>query len=124
MGWWKIRSVESGGIDWEHKGPGRLVNAIPGETPENYYNGDGPADAFGLALRSIEEYASEHNLRLTRRMLSDAYFKEQGVLVIVKLFQLAKTNIEEQYKNTWGRSPYPEELEAVFNFCTSVDYES
>lgn len=68
MGWWKIRSVDSGGIDWDWKKGNRLVNAIPGsDSPDFYYNGDGPADILGLAVRRIEvEFAEELKLKPTR----------------------------------------------------------
>ena len=60
MGWWKIKDVESGQVDFKHKAPGvstELVNAIPGqETDEDaLYNGDGPADAMADALDKISE---------------------------------------------------------------------
>ncbi len=80
MGWWRIRNVESGGIDWDHKCPtnDQLANAIPGEEKEDeLYNGDHPADLMGAALEEINE----------------------------------------AYKEAWGRSAKKEELTAVFNFC-------
>lgn len=123
MGWWKIRDVESGGIDWDHKGPGQLVNAIPGETPENYYNGDRPADYLGGALKDIEEFAEKNKIKLTRKILERAFFKGQGVAYIIRRFQNCTETIINEYKRVWKRPPYPEELKAVFNFCVNPDYE-
>jgi len=65
MGWWKIDSVESGGISHElpsgHPRDGKTVrNAIPGrDTPEDLYNGDGPADILGAALKRIDTVYQE-----------------------------------------------------------------
>ncbi len=56
MGWWKIKNIETGQVDFEHKCPTseELVNAVPGEESEDaLYNGDGPADLMGSALRLI-----------------------------------------------------------------------
>ena len=56
MGWWKIRNVESGQIDFGHKCPTnpQLTNAMPGqEVTDSMYNGDGPADLMGPVLRKI-----------------------------------------------------------------------
>jgi hypothetical protein len=58
MGWWQINSVECGGINWGHKAPtnSKMVNAVPGhETKDEMYNGDGPADIMGAALKKIDE---------------------------------------------------------------------
>ena len=57
MGWWRIKSVKSGGVDGTHKcwtNP-KLVNAVPGsETEDDLYNGDRPADLMGPVLRKID----------------------------------------------------------------------
>ena len=45
MGWWKIDSDEHG----------QIVNAVPGrDSADAMYNGDGPADLMGSALRKID----------------------------------------------------------------------
>jgi len=57
MGWWKIKDVESGQVDFDHKCPTNpvLTNSIPGsETEDAMYNGDGPADLMGSVLRKID----------------------------------------------------------------------
>ena len=58
MGWWKIKDVETGMVDFGHKCPTnpQLANAVPGhETNGNLYNGDGPADLMGATLRKISK---------------------------------------------------------------------
>ena len=58
MGWWKIKDVESGQIDFNAKtaAPGTLVNAIPGKDDiAQLYNGDEPADIMGGTLREISK---------------------------------------------------------------------
>jgi len=56
MGWWRIKDVESGQIDFGHKCPTnpQLTNAVPKhETKDCLYNGDEPADLMGSVLRKI-----------------------------------------------------------------------
>jgi hypothetical protein len=55
-GWWQIKDVETGQIDWNQPDKaGQLINAIPGEdSTEELYNGDGPADVMGDALKKID----------------------------------------------------------------------
>lgn len=53
MGWWKIKSVERGQIDWDASKNG-MANQVPGrDDPNALYNGDGPADEMGEALARI-----------------------------------------------------------------------
>jgi hypothetical protein len=65
MGWWKIRDIETGQIDFQAKtfAPGTLVNAIPGkEDIDQLFNGDEPADIMGDTLREISKvYEKEWN---------------------------------------------------------------
>ena len=55
MGWWKIKDIETGMIDFNHKCPTnpQLTNAVPGHEEDALYNGDGPADLMGPVLRQI-----------------------------------------------------------------------
>jgi hypothetical protein len=58
MGWWKIKDIESGAIDFEHRAKSmkgsHLSNAIPSEDdPNTLYNGDKPADIMGAAIEKI-----------------------------------------------------------------------
>jgi len=58
MGWWKIKDVETGRIDFDNKCPlkSQLVNAIPKHNDDfNLYNGDGPADLMDDALYKISK---------------------------------------------------------------------
>lgn len=87
MGWWRIRDIETGAIDWDHKCPtnNELVNAIPGEETEDaLYNGDQPADLMDPVLDEINE----------------------------------------EYKEAWGRPVKREELTAVFNFCSGSLFDA
>ena len=61
MGWWKIGDVATGRIseDWPSGHPQTddvPINAIPGrDAPDDLYNGDGPADIMGVAVREIDK---------------------------------------------------------------------
>jgi len=60
MGWWKIKDVKTGQIDFGHKCSVNLhlVNAVPGRedaVEDTLYNGDGPADLMGPVLRKINK---------------------------------------------------------------------
>jgi len=59
-GWWKIKDVESGQIDWNQPDKKGLINAIPGQDEsKKLYNGDGPADVMGGAFKEIEKQYKE-----------------------------------------------------------------
>lgn len=75
MGWWKIKDIETGMVDFDHKCPtnDQFVNAVPGHEPdeigdpEDLYNGDGPADLMGPILRKIsKQYEDAWAVRLKR----------------------------------------------------------
>jgi len=58
MGWWKIKDIKTGQVDFDHKCPTnrQFVNAVPGKEPEGIlFNGDGPADLMGAILRKISK---------------------------------------------------------------------
>ena len=61
MGWWKIDSVETGAISCKlpsgHPGDDKtLLNAVPGrDAPGDLYNGDGPADVMGAAVKAVDD---------------------------------------------------------------------
>jgi len=58
MGWWKVKDIESGQIDFDHICPTNptLTNVVPGKEKEDaIYNGDGPADLMGPVLRKISD---------------------------------------------------------------------
>ena len=61
MGWWKSTGPETGQISCSLPSghPGRHseapVNAVPGrDAPDDDYNGDGPSDIMGKALKDID----------------------------------------------------------------------
>jgi len=68
MGWWKIKDIETGMVDFDHKCPTnpQLTNAVPGHeevdeigNPKDLFNGDGPADLMGPILRKISKQYDE-----------------------------------------------------------------
>ena len=62
MGWWKIKDVKTGQVDFDHKCPTneKFANAVPGKEAEDaLYNGDGPADLMGPILRKISKQYEE-----------------------------------------------------------------
>jgi hypothetical protein len=118
MGWWKVSSVENGGIDWGHNRGSGLGNATKGDHTENYYNGDGPADVMGFAMDAVESLG----IPLTRQILEDAFFKQTGDGQIVRIFDAARQKIIHEYQGMWQRPPYEEELRAVFNFVVNYGY--
>jgi len=88
VGWWRMRDVETGQIDFAHRGPagGPLANVVPGVDDGSVhgeggscalYGGDGPADAMDKTLRWID-----------------------GL-----------------YRAAWGRPVQADELRGMFNFC-------
>lgn len=143
MGWWKIKNVESGGIDWDHKSEGLvLVNATPDYThTEQYVNGDGPADIMHLAIELIEEMLYDQEQVLitnddVQQVLRPIFFEGTGyqnsqpiqleweqykenvqhLTDIQEIVALCWNMIRQEYRENWNRDPYPEELQAVFNF--------
>jgi len=60
-GWWQIKDVETGQINWDQpEKAGQLINAIPGsDEMEMLYNGDGPADVMGDAIKKIDGFYKE-----------------------------------------------------------------
>lgn len=58
MGWWRIKDIESGQVDFDHECPTneKLANAVPGkDDADGLYNGDGPADTMSDTLRGISK---------------------------------------------------------------------
>lgn len=54
MGWWRIKDVESGAVDFDAKTAAKTANAVPGaDDPVHAYGGDGPADVMEAALDKI-----------------------------------------------------------------------
>jgi hypothetical protein len=155
MGWWRVRDVETGQIDWtvptqpicDDTGQiGQLVNAIPGESHiECHFNGDVPADLITFGLNRVELLLAIDGQDVNKKILEPLFFDGPGykgaeyipqdiswesfkkalqqnddVQTIVGLTWLM---IRAEYKEAWKREPYPEELRAVFNFCTNGRYK-
>jgi len=75
MGWWKIDSVENGGIDWRWDSGSNNVSAVPGKHPvELEYGGDGPADVMSKAVDKIwEQYKKAWGRSPTRNELQACF---------------------------------------------------
>ena len=80
MGWWKINSVEKGGIACDTK------------EGQELYNGDGPADLMGEALDKIAHeyqisfgrYPKREELLACFNFCSNPFVKEDGSYVPFK----------------------------------------
>jgi len=127
MGWWKINSENRGQIDFDtdlNNGP--LRNALPGSTPELYYNGDRPADTVGDACSRIEEILADSDIKLDAPQLRELLLEQDadeviafpdGVRIeVARILQEARCNVVDEYQKAWGRPPYDEEWNAVVNF--------
>lgn len=120
MAWWKIEG-KSGQIDWDAK-PG-LINAIPGQdTPENYYNGDRPADIMGNFLAIILRKFHYLTLEEIKAFILHETVPERCKRLVDDLNSIridSWNRITREYQECWNRPPYEEEKEAIVNFCTS-----
>lgn len=133
MGWWKINSPGSGGIDRAHATGSRLLNAVPGRhTPENHYNGDRPADAMGNAVDRVLTVMSvaqpgpgskDALVGVSREELLDlflaqkvpAWFSGDGA-TLLGIVSACWAEVDAEYGEDWDRRAYLEEREAVCNF--------
>jgi hypothetical protein len=133
MGWWKIKDVESGQVDhnWESAGT-LLTNAIPGrDSPENYYNGDDPADLLvkwlGIATRGLKKFDMEPTPDLLASLWWEGgeYFASDNAKAwkyFDRLHRWVWAWMRRIYRNAWGRRPYEEESTAVFNFVLNAHF--
>jgi hypothetical protein len=131
MGWWKIKDVETGGIDLSWNRPEtQYKSAIPGRDPlENYYNGDEPAALIekwlGKTVRALEKWQLEPTFELVfdiwRQGGEPFYHKSAGMSKYFdRLHKWATRRMRRIYVDTWARRPYQEEREAAFNFVAKV----
>ena len=109
MGWWRIRDVESGGIDWDHKCPtnSQLANAIPGEEDEDaLYNGDQSADLMDSVLDEInEEYKKAWGRTVKQEEVTAVFnFCRSGKFDGTGTY-IGETQIEEEKMSGNGREP-------------------
>lgn len=123
MGWWRIDGP-SGHIDWASRGSDGavLANHIPGkDSPENYYNGDEPADILDKAVNTMLDRLTvpEYKAAAKKAFLGES--ADDGVLDFVHKQSLmsARQKIDRTYKREWNRPPYIEELQGMFEFCTA-----
>jgi hypothetical protein len=132
MGWWKIDTVESGGIDLQlglNRGYG-LNNAMPGvDSVEHHYNGNGPADACGVWMDEVSEALRKIGI-MPRRTLLQSLWLDGPVadlpyyhrVVLDRGTKHARDAVENMYRSAWNRPPYEEELLAVFNFVANQHF--
>lgn len=123
MGWWRIEGA-TGGITWDSRGEDGaiLTNHIPGkDSPENYYNGDEPADILDKVISTMLEKLTsvEYRGAARRAFLGEGVSDTEIDLIHKQSLEVARTRIERAYKREWDREPYPEELSAIFEFCTA-----
>jgi hypothetical protein len=132
MGWWKIDTVERGGVDPRlglNRGYG-LASAMPGvDSVEHHYNGDGPADICGVWMGEISEALRRIGVVPTRAVLTALWLGDPtpGLqnyhrAVLDKGTKHARDVIENQYRAAWNRPPYEEELLAIFNFVANPHF--
>jgi hypothetical protein len=123
MGWWRIDGP-SGQINWSKQDDGNamLLNHIPGKhSPENYYNGDEPADVLDKVVSTFLDKMTDAGYKAAAKA---AFTGESDVPEILDLIhkqslENARRRIEKVYQREWKRMPYPEELNGIFEFCTA-----
>jgi hypothetical protein len=130
MGWWKMN--DRGQIDESHFVNG-LVNAVPNrDTPENYYNGDGPADSIDDAVHDVlavlgiavpRPDSSEIVQGISQQEMLDLFLRaevpdrfKQDSRGLVKIIDAAWKDVDEQYEEDWDRPAYPQERLGACNF--------
>ncbi len=130
MGWWKCN--DHGGIDWSNKPTGHpgttgLINAIPDrDSTEDYYNGDAPADAMYVPIAILKSWFQGREPKPTKNQLMDLFiekkvdpiFKHIEKKKLDELIDITWKEIDEIYKEAWGRPAYPEERV----FCCSFSF--
>jgi hypothetical protein len=123
MGWWRIDGP-SGHIDWSSRGSDGAVlcNHIPGkDSPENYYNGDEPADILDKVVNMMLDRLTMPEYKAAAQKAFMGKSDDANVLDFIHKQSLisARQKIERTYKREWHREPYSEELQGLFEFCTA-----
>ena len=133
MGWWAVQPPD-GGIRWstinvQRSGAANgktkvvLLNKIPGrDPPDDYYNGDEPADLldnFFDVVRSELDFSND----LAVNALKAQFVRGEISIDLIpenvrERLDNTKARVNRTYKREWGREAVPEELDALFNFCT------
>lgn len=123
MGWWRIDGP-TGEINWASRGENGAIleNHTPGkDSPENYYNGDEPADILDKVVGTMLEKltSQEYKDAARRAFLGEGVSDTEIDLIHKQSLERARQRIERTYQREWGRPPYPEELQGIFGFCTA-----
>jgi hypothetical protein len=123
MGWWRIEGP-SGRIEWSSRGENGAVleNHIPGKnSPENYYNGDEPADVLDKVIGGMLDRLTNPAYKEAARnaFLGAPVDAETIDLIHKQSLEVARQKIFRVYKREWQREPYDEELLGLFEFCTA-----
>ena len=124
MGWWRING-SSGQINWDKSDKGKwaeLHNGVPGKDPaENYYNGDEPADILDKVISTLLDKLTTPEYRQAAKNAFIGAPVDLDVIDLIHKQSLedARNKINRTYAREWGRQPYPEELEGIFEFCTA-----
>lgn len=123
MGWWRIDGA-TGGINWSSRGSDGAVleNHMPGkDSPENYYNGDEPADILDKVVGTMLDKLTDPSYKdaVQRAFMGEPVLDDEIDLIHKQLLERARQRIERTYQREWGRAPYVEELQGIFGFCTA-----
>lgn len=123
MGWWRIDGP-TGGVNWSSRGADGAVleNYSPGkDSPENYYNGDEPADILDKVISTMLERltSDEYKSAARRAFLGEGVSDNEIDLIHKQSLESARERIERVYRREWDREPYPEEMQGIFEFCTA-----
>ena len=123
MAWWRIDGP-SGQILWSSRGKSGavLANYIPGKTsPENYYNGDEPADILDKVVGTMLDRLTEPGYKEAAKnaFLGGPVDADTIDLIHKQSLEAARNKIARVYRREWQRNPYDEELYGIFEFCTA-----
>lgn len=120
MGWWKANS--RGGIDGSFQSQSGMLNAVAGDSPEHYYNGDGPANIVCGAIHGLKiltgkaQLSSSDLLNLLLHREVGPVFENVNRDVLLSAVEIMWSHVDNEYQEAWGRPAYPEEKEAICTF--------
>ncbi len=102
-----------------------MANAIPNrDTIEDYYNGDGPADAMGIPIAILKSLFINREPKPTRDQLTklfteevfDNIFRHIERSKLRELIDMTWEKIDTIYQEAWKRPAYPEERVFICKF--------
>lgn len=116
MVWWRI-NYDDDEACWDEAVPGK-------HHEENHYNGDGPTDAMHNMVSEVSQYLKQLNVSPTIALLAQivkysqppAKILEADRKLILKIVRTGWKQIRNQYKQSWNRLPYTEEVDAIASF--------